>query len=279
MKKTVILLLLIFSMVAVAAETESRCDLNATLLNQDPYPVIPGEYVKLVFQLGGITGVDCRDITFELIADYPIEFNPGETGVRVFKRVNYLKDYDSNILIPYEVRINGDALGGATEVEVQARSRGGSVVSKKFDIEVDDVRTDFEVHVKDYSYSTNEITLEVLNIEESDIEALSIEIPKQDTIQIKGASRVIVGDLDSNEYTTAEFEAKLSDGEFKINLIYSDEINVRRSVEKTVSFDSSYFTERKADEKTTGTMTYIFWLAAIVLVGWWIFKKFKKKKK
>ncbi len=272
-----ILLLLLFSISFVAAE--NICDLKVTLLNQDPYPAVPGDYVKLVFQLEGIDDPDCNDITFNLLSDYPIEFNPGESGLRTFEKVDYIKDYESNILIPYEVRINKDALDGANPIEVRVQSRGDASISKIFDLEIDDVRAEFEVYVKDYSYLTNEMTLEILNIEESDIEALSVEIPKQDSIKVKGANRIVVGDLDSNEYTTADFEVIPTDGEFKISLIYSDTINTRRTIEKTVSFDSSYFTDRKADQKTTSTTTYIVWVIIILLAVWWGFKKFKKKKK
>jgi len=272
--------LVLFALVLLASFAAAEtCDINATLLNQDPYPAVPGDYVKLVFQLEGIDDPDCGDITFDLLADYPIEFNPGENGFRKFTRVDYIKDYESNILIPYEVRINKDALNGANPIEVRIQSRGDASVTKTFDIEVDDVRADFEIYVKDYDYSTNEITLEILNIEESDIEALTIEIPKQDAIGVKGANKIVVGDLDSNEYTTADFEATPKDGEFKVNLIYSDTINTRRTVEKTVTYDSSYFTDRKADQKTTSKTTYIVWLVIILLAIWWIVKKFTKKKK
>jgi len=274
----VILLLLVLSVTMVSA-TEVLCDLDVTLLNQDPYPAVPGDYAKLVFQLDGIDDPDCNDITFDLLADYPIEFNPGESGLRTFERVNYLKNYESNILIPYEVRINKDALDGANPIEVRAQSRGDAPLTKTLNIEIDDVRADFEVYVKDYSYATNEITLEILNIESSDVEALTVEIPKQDTIQIKGPNRLVVGDLDSNEYTTADFEASPADGEFKINLIYSDTINTRRTVEETVNFDSSYFTKRKEDMKTTSITTYIIWIVIIALLAWWIVRKLKKKKK
>jgi len=276
MKKVVIVLLLMMSVSFVAAEA---CDLNITLLNQDPYPAVPGDYVKLVFQVKGIANPECNDIIFNLPEDYPIEFNPGESGIKTFEKVDYIKDYESSILVPYEVRVNENAIDGANPIEVFVQSRHDATVSKIFNLEVDDVRADFEVYVKDYDYSTNEMTLEVLNIEESDIEALIIEIPKQNTIEVKGSSRTVVGDLDSNEYTTADFEAMPSDGEFKINLIYSDTINTRRTIEKTVNFDSSYFTNRKADMKTTSKTTYVVWAVIIILVGWWIVKKFKKKKK
>jgi len=276
MKKNVILSLLLLLSLGL---TSATCDIETTLINQDPYPAVPGDYVKLVFQIEGLDSPDCNDITFELLPDYPIEFNPGENGARIFKKIDFVKDYETNLLIPYEVRIDKDSLDGSTPIEVRIQSKGDAASTKTFNIEIDDVRAEFEIYVKDYSYETNEVTLEVLNIEKSDIEALTIEIPKQDNIQVKGSNRMVVGDLDSNEYTTADFEASVKDGEFKVNLIYSDTINTRRTMEKMVSFDSSYFTDRKADEKTTGTTTYIFYAVIVLLVGWWVIRKFTKKKK
>ena len=276
MKKGVTILLLLISINLVSALT---CDLDASLLNQDPYPAVPGDYVKLVFQVTGIDSTDCSDITAELIEDYPVQFDPGKDGSRIFKKVDYIKDFASTLLIPYEVRIDNDALDGSTPIEIKIQNKGDSSIIKTFNLEIDDVRADFEVYVKDYSYATNELTLEVLNIEAADVEALSVEIPRQDTIEIKGAKRIVVGDLDSNEYTTADFEAIPSDGEFQVSLTYSDTINTRRTIEKTVNFDSSYFIERKADQSTTGIGTYIFYAAIIIIIIWWIAKKFFIKKK
>lgn len=270
------LLVVMFSLALVSAES---CDLNVTLLNQDPYPAVPGDYVKLVFQVENVDSSECDDITFTLPADYPIEFNPGESGTRVFEKVDYVRDYESNLLIPYEVRINEDALDGSNPIDVAVQSKGSASITKTFDIEVDDVRADFEIYVKDYDYATRELTLEILNIAEADVEALTLEIPKQDAVVVKGASKTIVGDLDSNEYTTADFEASPAQGEFNIKLTYSDTINTRRTVEKTVSFDSSYFTGRAADQKTTSKTTYAVWAVIAILIVWWIVRKIRKKKK
>jgi hypothetical protein len=277
MKRGLILLLIIFSLSVISAE--KTCDLEVSMINQDPYPAVPGEYVKLVFQLEGVSGVDCSDITFDLKSKYPIEFNPGETGFRTFKRVNYLKDYDSNILITYQVRVNEDAVNGANEIEVVTQSKGMALLSRKFNLEVSDIEAEFELYVKDYNYDTNEMTLEVLNIADTDIEALALEIPKQEGIQVKGSNREVVGDLDSNEYTTADFEAIPSDGQFLVNLIYSDAINTRRMIQRSVIFDSSYFIDRKADQNGIGMGTYIIWIVVIGLVIWWFIRRSKKKKK
>jgi hypothetical protein len=275
MKKEVTFLLLIFSITIASA----ACDLEATLLNQDPYPGVPGDYVKLVFQIEGINGADCNDITFNLLEDYPIQFNPGEKGLRTFEKTKYIKDYESSILVPYEVRIDANALDGANQIEARLQNKGDASQIVKFNLQIEDVKADFEVYIKDYSYKTNELTLEILNVETSDVEALTVIIPKQENIIVKGAAQNIVGDLDSNEYTTADFEAVPLDGELTINLIYSDAIDTRRTVSKTVTFDSSYFTGRISDKKTTSTWTYIFYLAIILIIIWIIVKRVKKRKK
>jgi hypothetical protein len=277
MKKGVMLLfLLVFSVTVVSA---AACDLSISLLNQNPYPAVPGDYVKVVFQIDGLASSECGDIEFALIESYPIEFDPGETGMRTFSEVDYIKDFQSNILIPYEVRIDNNALDGANLVEVSVQNKEEAPTTENLYIEIDDVKADFEVYVKDYNFKTHELTLEVLNIEESDVEALALSIPKQTNVIVKGPNRVVVGDLDSNEYTTADFEATMRDGDLTVELIYSDAINVRRSTTKTITFDSAYFTDRIADQKTTSKLVYIFWGVVIILVGWWIVKKFTKKKK
>lgn len=276
MKKTVISFLLVIS---IALANADACDLSVSLLNQDPYPAVPGDYVKLVFQVEGLDSPDCSDVTFNLLQDYPIRFDPGEDNTRKFRKIDYIKDYESNLLIPYKVRIHEDALDGANPIEVNIQNKGDAPLSKIFDIEVDDIRANFEVYIKNYNYQTHELELEILNIAESDVEALTIEIPKQENINVKGPNRVVVGDLDSNEYTSAEFEATLSEGEITINLIYSDTINTRRTNIETITFDKSYFTERIADKKSTSIWTYLVWGVAIIFVILFFHKRKKAKKK
>ena len=271
-----ILVTILFSINLISAEA---CDPDVTLLNQDPYPAVPGDYVKLVFQVDNLENPECNGFDFELLADYPIEFDPGMDGVRTYGEFEFIKDYESNLLIPYEVRINEDALDGENPIEVKFQNNVGVEIFETFSLEVEDSRVDFEVYVKNYDYATKEITLEILNIDGADIEALTVQIPKQEAINIKGSSRIVVGDLDSNEYTTADFEATLLDGEFTIYLIYSDTINVRRTVKKMIMFDSSYFTDRVADQKTTSKSTYVVYGIIIILIVWWILKRRAKKKK
>ena len=282
MKKSVIMLLLVLSITTVVAET--ACNLEVTLLNQDPYPAVPGDYVKVVFQVDGVENPSCNKVSFELLEQYPIIFDPDQKRIYEIEAGTFSKDFSSFLIAPYKVRVDEDALNGANPLEVKYQYDYRSTANefyqtKQFNLEVQDVKADFEIYVKDYSYATNELTLEVLNIEESDVEALTLKIPKQDNIIIKGPNRLVVGDLDSNEYTTADFEATLKDGQFIVNLIYSDAINIRREMTKTINFDSSYFIDKKADQKTISLTTYIILGTIILLIIYFSYKKFAKKKR
>jgi len=268
------LTIFLFLIAFASAET---CNVKTSLLNQDPYPAVPGDYIKLVFQVEGLDNPSCGDTTFELLEDYPLKFNPGETGIKKLSTVSYLKDYESNILVPYEIRVDENALDGANPIEVRIVEGISAPILQTFNLEVEDTRADFETYIKDFNYQTNTLTIEILNIADSDVKALSVEIPKQQNIVVKGSERQVVGDLDSNEYTAADFEATPKEGEIKINLIYSDSINVRRTLEKTIQFDSSYFTNRKSDEKSSSGIWYAI-IIAILIFAFIIYRRRKKKK-
>jgi len=248
------------------------------MINQDPYPAIPGDYVKVVFQIDGLENSECGSVTFGVKEDYPIYLDPNVQNPITISSGIYQNNYGSFYLAPYKLIVDENALDGENPIEIYYSTRTASNVVKEFDITVEDIRADFEIHVKDYDYTTKELTLEILNIAEADVEALTIEIPKQDNIEIKGANRVVVGDLDSNEYTTADFEAILPEGEATINLnvIYTDSINARRELQKVVDFDSSYFMDRNKDKKKT---PYWLFILIVAVIAFFVWRRIKKKKR
>lgn len=253
------------------------CTLDVSLINQDPYPAIPGDYVKVVFQIDGVENPECGVVNFEVKENYPFTLDPNVSNKVSINAGTYSRKYSSFYLATYKLRVSEDALDGNNPIEVVYSSKFGAELLKEFNINVEDMRADFEVHVKNYDYATKTLTLEILNIEDVEIEALTIEVPKQEGIQVKGANKKVVGDLDSNEYTTADFEMIVPDGESKINitLFYTDSINVRRSLTKEIVFDSSYFTDRNGDKNKTPW----FWIILVVaVVSWWLYRRHKKKK-
>lgn len=286
-KSLVIFSLLVLSFGLLGFVSAATCDLKASLVNQDPYPAVQGDYVKLLFQLDGVAETGCGVIEFSLLEKYPIIFDDGAENTFTVNSGTFTKDHPSFLMIPYKVRVDANALDGANPVEVSFASNTGTpqTVSylEQFDVEVKDVRVPFEVLVKDFDVTTNIMTLEVLNVGDADVQALTLEIPHDenlDVLEIKGANTNILGDIDSNEYTTSDFEVSpKSAGELLLNIKYTDETGTRRSTTEQVYFDSKNFNGKKADQKKTPIGTIIFVIVVLIVIGYFFYRRHQKKKK
>jgi hypothetical protein len=278
MKKGMMLAEALFLILTLGLISAESCNLNVTLLNQDPYPAIPGDFVKVVFQINGVSNPSCNNVQFEVKQNFPFTVDPGSQNPITIVSGTYLTKYSSFYLAPYKIRIDKDSLEGDIPIEVSFSAGNQEIIKElqEFNINVKDTRANFEVYVKDYNANTGAFTLELLNIAKSDVEALTVEIPKQDNVEIRGANRVVVGSLDSNEYTTADFEGILKEGNINLNIIYTDSINERREINKTFYFDPSTF--QSLNKASQPVWLYILILLVIGFFVWRFFKKRKKKK-
>jgi len=281
LRLSTLFVLILFSLTFISAST--GCELSISLLNQDPYLAVPGDYVKLVFQIDGVANSECGDVIFQLSEKYPISFDPGQSNEIMIKSGTYTKDHSSFLMAPYTVRVDTDALDGDNTIEVSFANNKNNIASsfqtKQFNLNVEDVRANFEVFVKDYDPTTRQITFQILNTAKNDIYALTASIPQQDNIVVKGSNINIVGDLDAKDYTTTAFEATPKNGQIILSLEYNDAINTRRTVVKNVSFESDYFTGRITDQKNFPIGTILIWTMAIGLVVWFFVRRYQKKKK
>ena len=247
MKKSLVIafaFIFLMNLVVISADT---CSLNVSLLNQDPYPAVPGDYVKVVFQLKGVENKACTDAVFTIVPEYPFSLNTGDSPSITIKGGTYTNNYDSFLMVPYKLRVDSDAIEGDNPLKVK------------------------------YS-SDSTITFEVLNSGENDVEALTLTVPKQDNIEIKGSPSNIIGSLDANDFTTTSFEATPKDGEITLILSYTDNINERRTTEEVVTFEGDYFVGRKSQEKSYSS-TIIFILIIIAIVAYLYYRSHQKQKK
>lgn len=256
------------------------CNLDARLINQDPYPATPGDYVDVVFQLDGVSNPECGVVTFRLVEGFPFSLDPGVDNVVTVRSGTYTQDFSSFLLLPFKLRVDRDALDGESKIEVRysSGSRNLSFV-RDFDITIEDQRTDFEVSIRDYDSKTNTLTFEILNVGKYDVEALTIDIPNQENIIVKGSKRNIVGSLDSNEDTSFSFEAIPSDGLINLEITYTDGINQRRTLNESVAFDSSYFEGRIRDQEGNSWIAYIIIVIVLIIIFIWYRRKSRKKHK
>ena len=265
-----------FSLISAAT-----CELDVILINQDPFPAVPGDYVDMVFQVTGVDNPECGEVSIELKGEFPISFDPGEESIVTIQSGTYTPDFGSFLIAPYEVRVSEEALEGDNPIEVQfSNTEGGTrnIFSEKFDLNIQETRAEFEVSIKDYFPETRTLRFEILNVGENDIEALTIEIPKQENVIIKGSNRNIVGDLDSNDDTTFDFEAEPSDGEITLIIRYTDQINERRTLEKMVTYDSTYFKDRAREAKGLSTSFYLLIALIIAIIIYWFWKRRQRRR-
>ncbi len=280
MKREIIYFLLVACFISLASVVVSAeaCTLVPVLLNQDPYPATQGEYVKLAFQLQGIENPDCGRVSFELLNKYPIIFDPNTTAKYEIDAGTFKKDYSPYSILTYKVRVDKDAVDGDNPIEVEYLYSGsGAKIKKQFNLNIGDSMANFEVFVKDYSYVTKVLSLEILNYGKSKVQAILVEIPKQDIINLTGANKNIAGDLDANEYTSVDFTASPLDGSIQVLISYTDSAGIRRSVTKQVTFDSSYFINTKASSSSS-SWKIILAVVILLLIIYYFYKRSKKRK-
>lgn len=257
----------------------SPCILNVSLVNQDPYPAIPGDSVKLLFQVNGIVNPDCGQVNFKLLPNYPISLSPNQQSEYTVQAGTFKQNYKSFFLAPYQVMVANNSLNGDNPIEVDYHyGNNQGYLSKQFNLNVQDVRGKFEVNVQNYDPNTKMITFNILNYAKLGVKAIDVEVPPQKGILIQGSNQNIIGDLDSNEYTTADFKVKQMPKDSNITLIlhYSDITNNRRSVKKEVSFNSNNFSI--SETKGSSFSTYLVIIIILALVLYYFYRRNKKKK-
>ncbi len=278
-RKLILALCIIFPL--LSSTVSADCNLDAEMINQDPHPAVPGDYVEVLFQIDGTGGCDGSFV--ELVFDYPFSLDE-DSPIRTIGQDTYAgygHSSDWNVL--YNLRVDPHALERDYEVELRYREGDfttnlGSTV-ESFIISVDDGRTDFEIHFQNHVISDRSVTLEILNTGNQDIEALTVEIPKQENIVVKSSNRNIVGDLDSNEYTTADFEATPSEGEVLVKLHYTDSTGERRELSKWIEYDPSYFVDSLENTEPSKTNQYIIIALIVVGIAFFVIRRRRKKKK
>jgi LPXTG-motif cell wall-anchored protein len=257
---------------------EKLCNPKVEILNQNPYPAIPGEKLEIVFTISNIDSNDCGEIEFEILDEFPFSVAKTSKSLHIIQTGTFTKNYNSFKTIPIDFTVDSDAMDGNNPLEVRyksSRSSGGSVL-ERFNIEIKDIRADFEIFVSSYNPATKEITFEILNIGKEDIEALTVEVKKQEDVKIYETNKKNIGDLSSKEDTSATFKLDIDTDQIELIISYSDITKKRREITKKVAFDSSLFGN---DINSKGN-NYFYWiiLTIVIIVALYFFLKKKKRK-
>ena len=100
MKKMMIVLVIVFFFTSVCYAERGVCDLSVSILNQEPFPAVPGDVVEIVFMLSGLDTTDCGVIDFEIFEEYPFSIMPYDESKYAIQSGTYTKGYSPHKTIP-----------------------------------------------------------------------------------------------------------------------------------------------------------------------------------
>jgi hypothetical protein len=206
----VFLLSLVFGLVILflfdtASAQTSLCSLSISLVNQDPYPAIPDSYVDVLFQVSGVNNPNCYGARLQLLPSYPFSLDTNDS-LKTLDGNTWVSGYKNDWMVPYKVRVDKDALDGISEIEV-AYAPGtwdvGSFIYKKFNITIEDSRTNFDAVIQEVSNS--DVSIAIANAGKNTANSVVVRIPEQEYFRATGTDGQMVGNLESGDYTIVSF--------------------------------------------------------------------------
>lgn len=264
--------------------------LKGVLVNQNPTSADPGSYVDLLFKIENWGTDSANNLTVKLIPEYPFSLDPNENAVKELGMIHGLQTGNNAFLVRYKVRVDEDAIDGSSEIKLRYSYGSGRVYNEKeFDIDITNPRTEFEVIVQDSTASST--TLAIANIGGNTAESVIVSIPEQEGFIVTGTSASIIGNLDAGDYTLASYQirqtnARSAEENLVVEISYTDLLDIRRTVQKEVSFVTSNNAESVAQKYQTnspqagissGLAYIIVGIVGIVVIV--VIIKFRQRKK
>lgn len=229
-----LVLSLVLSSIIVAAEVAPTSKIKIILLNQDPDPVKQGEVVEVRFKIEN-EGIETEsNVKIKIIPRYPFSLYTGVTTYDIGKLRAGQSGADSAI-IDYKLLVDEDAIEGDNEIEIEVRVDGGfwqKYSEDEFFIDIEDYDfPDIKLYIKrsdiQVSGQKGNIVLEIANTDVEDIKFLELTLMDNENYDILSTSNyVYIGDVDSDDTETEEFEIFVESGASEvilpIKLAYQD---------------------------------------------------------
>ncbi|MBS3168748.1 COG1361 S-layer family protein [Candidatus Woesearchaeota archaeon] len=259
----------------------SEKSLNLINFNIEPKKVKPGEeaVIKIAFENtedSTLQDVEVKiDLTNTTLPFAPINtgtektiksINPGEASEISFNIV-VLPDAKSNVYrIPIEFKYHDESGNEFTKKDFLGVIVGGN---PEFQIDLEETSA-YQIR------NPGKIVLSLSNIGPIDIKFASISILEKDNYDVISKSRVYLGNLEPDDFETAEFDIFLKDkGPIKIELNYKDSFNNDYSQIKEIDLPvydsgtvSKYGLQPNGKSQTPLIATILIILTIGIIYGW-----------
>lgn len=248
--------------------------------------LIPGQESTLKFTINNVGKTSLRDLKFTWTNTKNVVLAVGSGNTKYIQSLDIAESADLN----YRVIADTDADPGLYKLDLTLEYDDPITSEVK---EVNDVAgvyvggtTDFDVA---YSENANgETSFTVANIGSNAAYSISVIVPEQDDWKLKGPNSVMVGNLNTGDYTIAGFnlvpQSEKSKIPVTIDISYTDTTGNRNYLQKQVILEKSNINSQSESKEhmrsppplfTMKTLTPI--IIALGLVAAFIIYKKKKK--
>ncbi len=129
----VLILMMSFSSFVFAKDTPI---LKLNLINHDPDPARPGEYVDIKVRLDNEGPGFATGVKINFIEEYPFSLNPDDTSLKNIGSIGPYQKENLGVVVSYKVRISSDAVQGRNKVRISFSSDNQATQTMEFNIEV-----------------------------------------------------------------------------------------------------------------------------------------------
>jgi hypothetical protein len=201
--------------------------------------------------LNVIEGTSEKIVEFDLIADVDAKAKVYKLPITVtysdYAGTNYSKSYITALLVSSEP----DLSIGIESTTLTKEQKSGNVVIK------------------------------FVNKGTTDIKFMNVKLKPSSDYDLISSDEVYVGSVDSDDYQTAEFKLNLKKTpdqiELPITIEFKDGVN--KAYNQDVNVKLNLFTNGQLGKPTDGLFGKVILIVIIAAVGYFVYRKFKKKKK
>jgi hypothetical protein len=284
---SLITVVLVTQISALDTERKDRLDfgyvLNVENISVQPENIAPGGEGILTITLENKASFPLYDIRAQLTLPAGIalledistrkipQMNAGESEVLRYKIISFPKTpegvYTSSFSVNYLNHV-------ATEREE----------NNSFSIVVKGNPKIFAEIEKSDIYSGNEIgdvSINFVNNEVANIKFFTVELQNSPDYEILSSNKKYVGDLDSNDFQSADFKLNVKkdvrEVKLPIKVYYKDTFN--KDYEENINLDLMVKTSQELGIKSNATAYYIFGGIVVLIVIFFVVRSFRNKRK
>lgn len=221
MKKIILILLLLSIQLGYALETDNAF-IQINMLNQDPDPASPGDYLELRFKVTKYGNDVINDLTFELDPKYPFYFDEIDTPTKSVGKWAGFSEEEEYYTLYYKIKVDKNAIEGTYDLDLyNYEGNENSKVKSTYEIRVGENQDPNLVlgkvtstPIKLLSDTTqNRINLEILNIGNSKAQQVLTELVLPDGFEssYSFSTQDNLGNIESNSQKTSIFYLDIKD--------------------------------------------------------------------